>query len=358
MCIIITKIHSAKPLPEEVFENVWDNNPDGAGILYHNGKEAKLIKGIMNKKEFLEATKKVNKKGYAYIMHTRIATHGSVKPENTHPFVSKLVGFAHNGMFNVTPLPDKTDSESFFLWAIGNHSYKWCEDNKFLLDMATDGSRCAIMDLKTGEIMHLCEEDWKLDKKYNGYKFSNQTYEYKRSLMTTYGGTGTSAGKYNYETNRYTGYDWDDWDDYTNDWYGATKKDKEEDEPKIIDEITSQMYAKTPSGELRIRTEWAKAFLDQFCEKTDEEKAGMKIRDVLRKLREEIKQTIKYDGVNSYEYLAQTAIRSFYQVAYMNHYWYSKQVQDAMVGLVETADDGQEETLLKKEIESQLLEWS
>ena len=110
MCIIITKEHSAAPLPEEIFDIIWTNNPDGGGILYNNGKKTILKKGLMNKNDFIKAAKEVNKKGYSYIMHTRIATHGSIKAENTHPFVSKYLGFAHNGTFAVEPFPDKTAS--------------------------------------------------------------------------------------------------------------------------------------------------------------------------------------------------------------------------------------------------------
>ena len=219
MCIIITKEKSAKPLPEKIFETIWDNNPHGGGILYFDGKKAVLKKGIMKKDEFIKEAKKVNKKGISYIMHTRIATHGPVVPDNTHPFVSKTLGFAHNGMFNITPLPEKTDSESFFLWTIAEKSFKWCQDNKLLLDMATDGCRCAIMDLKTGEIMHLCEEDWKTNKMYSGYKFSNETYNAPRTYYT--------PTKYDWERNLYKGTatydDYDDWDDYKS--YNEIKKE-------------------------------------------------------------------------------------------------------------------------------------
>ena len=130
MCIIITKEKGAKPIEKKIFENCWDNNPDGAGILYHDGKSSTLIKGIMKKEDFLQKVDLANKKECSFVIHTRIATHGSIKPDNTHPFVSKTLGFAHNGTMPVIPLEDKTDSESFFLWTIADKDMKWCKENK------------------------------------------------------------------------------------------------------------------------------------------------------------------------------------------------------------------------------------
>ena len=114
MCIIITKERGAKPLPKEIFSRCWDRNPDGAGILWNDGHTTTLTKGIMKKEDFMKKVAEVNKKENCFVIHTRIKTHGSVKPENTHPFVSKTLGFAHNGILNVEALPDTTDSETFF----------------------------------------------------------------------------------------------------------------------------------------------------------------------------------------------------------------------------------------------------
>ena len=96
MCIIITKERGAKPLPKEIFSRCWDGNPDGAGILYNDGHVTTLCKGIMKKEDFMKKVEEVNKKENCFVIHTRIKTHGSVRPENTHPFESKTLGFAHN----------------------------------------------------------------------------------------------------------------------------------------------------------------------------------------------------------------------------------------------------------------------
>lgn len=48
------------------------------------------------------------------IIHFRLATHGSVCDANCHPFMYGDLAFAHNGILNVTPLDDATDSETAF----------------------------------------------------------------------------------------------------------------------------------------------------------------------------------------------------------------------------------------------------
>lgn len=225
MCIIVTKEKNAKPLDMKVFKNCWDNNPNGAGILFNDGKTSTLIKGIMDKKEFLKKVKEANRKECSFVIHTRIATHGSVKPSNTHPFVSKTLGFAHNGTFNITPDGDTTDSETFFLHTIADKTFEWCKRNKYLLDMATKGCRCVIFDMDSGEMLYLNEKDWVDDAKYQGYKFSNTSYSrepysfnYTPSCGTRWGGS--------YYGNDILDDDWYDDMDYRafNDPYYAKKE--------------------------------------------------------------------------------------------------------------------------------------
>lgn len=48
------------------------------------------------------------------ILHFRLATHGSICRANCHPFVENDVYFAHNGVLNVYPVADMTDSEIAF----------------------------------------------------------------------------------------------------------------------------------------------------------------------------------------------------------------------------------------------------
>ena len=48
------------------------------------------------------------------IIHFRYATHGSIGVKNCHPFKRGKVWFAHNGILDIEPVDDKTDSETAF----------------------------------------------------------------------------------------------------------------------------------------------------------------------------------------------------------------------------------------------------
>jgi predicted glutamine amidotransferase len=49
------------------------------------------------------------------MIHCRLATHGSICEANCHPFERDGVFFAHNGILNIEPIGDKTDSETAFV---------------------------------------------------------------------------------------------------------------------------------------------------------------------------------------------------------------------------------------------------
>lgn len=324
MCIIITKERNANPINKEVFENCWDNNPDGAGILFHDGKTSTLIKGIMNKKEFLEKVELANKKENSFVIHTRIATHGSVKPENTHPFVSDTLGFAHNGTMPIEPLKDRTDSESFFLWTIADKDFEWCKENKFLLDLATHGSRCVIFDMRTGEMIHLCEDDWKKDEKYIGYTFSNASYSYQKWLPSTgckYGSYGSYGGygSYDSETNRYYGSSYCD-DDLFDFDESAYKKSKEttKKEKEVIEKIQADSLRKNKKGMITCVHQWARMYLDSYAEKGGSDKYVL--REKIKELDECVLEMKRIAGIYDLEANALNVMRQFLDTAYCQGY--------------------------------------
>jgi predicted glutamine amidotransferase len=62
---------------------------------------------------FVREASKISEREAA-VLHFRLATTGSVKESNCHPFRRGDVLFAHNGMLSVEVTGDKTDSETFF----------------------------------------------------------------------------------------------------------------------------------------------------------------------------------------------------------------------------------------------------
>lgn len=112
MCIIIYK-PAGKNLPADYVRLKCEtSNPHGFGFatphrVYHS----------MDRKEFEKQLKRSAKKNEPCIIHCRIATHGSINEANCHPFVDVMSGvaFAHNGILNIEPIGDKTDSETAFI---------------------------------------------------------------------------------------------------------------------------------------------------------------------------------------------------------------------------------------------------
>jgi hypothetical protein len=318
MCIIIAKAKGAKPLPTKVFENVWDNNPDGAGILYNDGICTTLSKGIMKRENFLKKVKEANRTECSFIIHTRIATHGSVKPENTHPFVSKSLGFAHNGTMPITPDDDKTDSETFFLNTIADKNMEWCIKNKYLLNLATKNSRCAIFDMNTGDILLLNEQDWVEDKDYPGVKFSCKSYSYSYPKLD-YSKGYSSYGRYGS-----CGYDFDDFDDY--DEYGISKY-QEKVNKKIKNKKSYDEFKNSTMKGIKFGKNGAYLDYNLLTDKylpsrqtdptTDEArdfKAALKVWDELYN-----DAMLYYDDDVAYEQ-ALKVIKLFYGIAYANGY--------------------------------------
>ena len=110
MCIIIVKPAGAKMPPKATLERCARLNPHGFGFATKD----KIYK-TLSIEEFFKAIKKIRHDETA-ILHFRYATHGSIKLENCHPFKNEETGvsFAHNGILNIVPIDDMTDSETAF----------------------------------------------------------------------------------------------------------------------------------------------------------------------------------------------------------------------------------------------------
>lgn len=120
MCVICYKDSVAKLPSKARLREMWEANPDGAGIMWRRKDDGKVEwqKGFMSFRKF----KKFFNRNYSMLndtevaFHFRITTHGGTCPENTHPFpvisdglgVHDLHGVAecvmmHNGILQVKP---------------------------------------------------------------------------------------------------------------------------------------------------------------------------------------------------------------------------------------------------------------
>ena len=139
MCIIVVKKAGIAAPSDEMFENMWNHNPDGAGFMYTANGGVCIEKGFMEYKDFYKAYKRVEGKidtvQTPMIFHFRITTHGGTSPENTHPFpvtdnlsmLRKLMcktslGVAHNGILSVQPRSGVSDTMEYILTQLSTMS--------------------------------------------------------------------------------------------------------------------------------------------------------------------------------------------------------------------------------------------
>ena len=216
MCIIAAKPANT-PMPNDTtLRRMWDNNPDGAGLMYpvtlkKNGKavtKVQINKGYMDFDSFKAALAEISRDHdldkLPVVMHFRITTHGGTCPELTHPFpvsssesvLKKLkstaeVGIAHNGVIHsVTPRKGLSDTAEYTLTQLAplrNALPKFYENSDALtLIRNAIGSKMAILsaDGKITTIGDFTED--------GGILYSNTSYAYDpyqfRSAWTCDGG--------------------------------------------------------------------------------------------------------------------------------------------------------------------------
>ena len=111
MCIIIAKPQGVELPPANIIANCAMRNPDGFGFATVEG-----VYKTMDFRAFYKRLQETASPDIAMILHFRIATHGSCKRANCHPFGDDETGvsFAHNGMLDIMPYKDMTDSETAF----------------------------------------------------------------------------------------------------------------------------------------------------------------------------------------------------------------------------------------------------
>lgn len=109
MCVIIYKPAGVKMPSKQILDACYKANPHGCGFVSSQGVFFKSL----NYQDFLKQLKNVRQDDKC-ILHFRLATHGSIKEENCHPFKDGDVYFAHNGILSINPIGDMTDSETAF----------------------------------------------------------------------------------------------------------------------------------------------------------------------------------------------------------------------------------------------------
>ncbi len=212
MCIICIKPAGGKLPSKECRKNMWDNNSDGAGIMWNEGGRVHIEKGFMTfshmENRITELGDMTNK---TVVLHYRITTHGGTKAENCHPFpisehlsilqkpiINTDIGMAHNGIISaVTPGKDISDTMEYILTQLSimkriDHEFylkkTWLEMIKNIID-----SKMVFLDSR-GHFETIGEFREEGDCLYSNTSYEPRTY-YSKYDLACYG-------------------DWSDYDDY------------------------------------------------------------------------------------------------------------------------------------------------
>jgi hypothetical protein len=216
MCIAIlnpTKV----TLKKNVLKTCWDNNKDGAGMLYLQNGVLSAYKEMDSFDRFYDHYAWIRKthRDSQIVLHFRISTHGKVDLENCHPFmISEDWGFVHNGIIsNAERHVDYSDTNMFNRNVLRKLPPDWIHnDAMYELVCGYIGSSKLLFLNKDNEA-YIVNEDWGVWDL--GCWFSNKTY--KESKYFDYG--GKSMLKHTSTTTTTTKSvstkaDWDSWDDY------------------------------------------------------------------------------------------------------------------------------------------------
>ena len=213
MCIAIYKPAGAE-ISEETLKVCHENNDDGCGFAYINednlGVRKIIIKKTMDFEVFLKQYRRAQEIApeSPFLIHFRIATHGTVNKFNCHPFmVDNETVFVHNGVIrNVPSDTKKSDTQMFnkkILRNLESHKLVYDPTTRLLVEaFISTGSKLIFMNID-GDIQIYNESagnwegdvwysntSWKPKPVYNSYK----SYSYGSHYNTQYGAGKSTVG--------------------------------------------------------------------------------------------------------------------------------------------------------------------
>lgn len=195
MCIAILNT-KAVTLKKDLLNNCWQNNGDGAGMLYMLDGKMQVFKEMKSfdnfYQEYLRVRKQVSKQNI--VLHFRISTHGKVNETNCHPFlVHDELGFVHNGMIYEVPRHnDYSDTHQFNELILKKMIYGF-EYDEHILNMIESyiGSGSKLIFLNSDDDYAIVNEKaghWNMN-----CWFSNSSYKQVNNWVD-YGGTKKYKG--------------------------------------------------------------------------------------------------------------------------------------------------------------------
>lgn len=100
MCLLISAPQGSQ-IPFELLEDATGRNPDGWGVMWHDGNKIRVHKDPKPSPDAIYDLTKNNP--HQTLVHLRYTTHGDNSHENTHPFevIPERLYMMHNGVISV-----------------------------------------------------------------------------------------------------------------------------------------------------------------------------------------------------------------------------------------------------------------
>jgi glutamine amidotransferase len=146
MCTAIAQPAGTKTLTIEALEAGWEANPDGGGYAYIDDNGKIVAVHSMDRDSFILqyiADHGTHGEKSPFLIHVRIATHGSVSLANCHPFPVPMndspgeMVISHNGIIDkisdAVKGTDLTDTEGLVKYILAGMNDDWL-DNEYLVD--------------------------------------------------------------------------------------------------------------------------------------------------------------------------------------------------------------------------------
>ena len=191
LCIAIL-VRPGSNISDESLKICYANNPDGMGFTYVRtditGVRKLIIKKTMDFDIFMRQFKRARKYNpeSPFLIHFRIATHGTVNKFNCHPFrINKNMTFIHNGIINGVGVDKlKSDTQLFNDKVLKVLPKGWdkLDGVTLLIEKFIVGSKLLTLDIDG--VVNIYNESaghWK-----EGVWYSNHSYSYKRGAVTVY----------------------------------------------------------------------------------------------------------------------------------------------------------------------------
>ena len=187
MCIIAIRPQGVgmDEQSEHWLENCALTNDDGAGMMYADGNNVYWHKGFMGDAaidRMIDYARNIPKE-YPMVLHYRIATHGCINPETTHPFplykgddsLTHLIGasqaaLVHNGIIQQMPYHINYSDTQQLVRYINEMPELGTDYLLNVLNMVGGGLYALMTPNKVHTVGEFIED--------NGWLFSNHDYRY------------------------------------------------------------------------------------------------------------------------------------------------------------------------------------